>query len=550
MSLIDWTIVLTLNLSVVLVGVVLARGTRSSPDRFLGGRSLPWWVVGLSMFATNMDSADLVGVTGQTYREGIHLITVYSLGSALGGVLAAFLIVPSIYRLGYYTNAEYLEARFGVSARVLSALIQLQYRSIMLGMMIWSIYLLLTRLVELPPAIAWVLVVASVIGSGVYTAMGGLKAVVWTDALQGIIMMVGGFVIFTSVWSAVGGWTGMQESLAAAGEVNQVRLEDLSHIGRYQGAEGQTSTFVVMIGWIIIGCGYWTVNHTQTMRLMGVRSLWDMKMAAVFGVGISLPIAVSCAFLGVFGRAIPEFQNLETPDTLYPMLANRYLAPGLKGLVVASVVAAVISTFDSMGSALSAIFTRDIYARLLVRNGDDRHYVLVGRIATVGVLSLGFGYLPFIMAQKNMLNLLTTLIPVFVTPLMTIYIVGVATRVHRRSGLVGLVVGSLYGFFALQDRTFDTFTAVPDWVTNKWPAYAISVAITAVSMLATSLVLGWDDAKAELSFQETGWLGKSREDLPKLRQYPGVSPPPIWLSPSIWATALFAVCIVLQVLLW
>ena len=150
-----------------------------------------------------------------------------------------------------------------------------------------------------------------------------------------------------------------------------------------------TPPWMVIVAWTIIGSGYWTVNHTQTMRLMGARSLWDMKMAALFGVALSLPIMIISSSLGVFARALPNFQNIPDAkaDTVYPLLANAFLGPGWRGIVVAGVVAAIVSTFDSMGSALSAIFTRDIYARFLVRDRDDHHYVLVGRFATIGVLA-------------------------------------------------------------------------------------------------------------------------------------------------------------------
>ena len=155
MTPLDWLIVLVINGAVIGYGLYLARSTETSSEWFLGGRALPWWAVGLSMFATNVDSADIVSVTGNTFKEGIHIITVYSLGSAAGGILAAFFIVPVMYRAGFYTNAEYLEARFGPSARLLSALIQLQYRSSMLGIIMWSAHLLLTELVGLNFVAAW-----------------------------------------------------------------------------------------------------------------------------------------------------------------------------------------------------------------------------------------------------------------------------------------------------------------------------------------------------------------------------------------------------------
>lgn len=544
MTWLDWLIVLSLNAAIIGYGLYLAWGTETSSQWFLGARALPWWAVGLSMFATNVDNADLVGVTGATYKEGLHIISVYALGSAAGGILAAFFVVPAIYRAGFYTNAEYLEARFGPAARLLSALIQLQYRSSMLGMMIWSAHLLLTRLVGLGATPAWVLIVALVLLAGLYTAWGGLRSVVWTDTAQGVVMMVAAVVIFGAVWQAVGGWAGMTAALQEAGR------QDLIHIGRYHGDDGRTSPWIVVLAWTIVGCGYWTVNHTQTMRLMGSRSIWDMKMASIWGVALSFPIMVVSSSLGVFARVIPELSDLpaDQVDTIYPALASRYLASGFKGIVVAGVVAAVVSTFDSMGSALSAIFTRDVYARFLVRDRHDHHYVTVGRVATIGVLALGFLYLPFIWMQGNMITAFTTLIPVFVTPLFTVYVLGVTTRVHRRSGIIGLLVGSTYGVLAFYDRAIhgegvfpDTLTRLwpelPTWLTGRWPAFCWSLLITSIAMAAATLILGRDSGNTTTWSEDRGWLHRSREELPALREHPFAGDVPLALQPR-WAAAL------------
>jgi SSS family solute:Na+ symporter len=559
----DWTIVLLLNGAVIVYGLYLARGTHTSSEWFLGARVLPWWAVGLSMFATNVDNADLTMVTGKTYNEGLHILSVYAVGSAVGGIVAAFMVVPTMYRAGFYTNAEFLEARYGPAMRVLSAVIQIQYRSSMLGMMIWSVHVLLTGLEIMGPVEAWVLILALVILAGMYTAWGGLRSVVWTDAVQGLVMMAGAVVVFGVVWQAVGGWEGMESSLARIGR------SDLLHIGRFHGASGDVSPYLVMFGWTVIGCGYWTVNHTQTMRLMGCRSLWDMKMAALFGVAVSLPIMIICACLGIFGRALPEFQGLTgqgEADTLYPALVKTYLGVGFKGLVVAGVVAAAVSTFDSMGSALSAIFTRDIYARLLVRGKADEHYVLVGRVATVGVLMLGFLYLPLIAYQENMLNAFISLIPVSVTPLLVVYVAGVTTRVHRRSGLAALLVGSTYGLLALVPRELSKIDAdvrlnwipwwlldwIPWWLTDQWPAVAWSLSITVLTLVACSAVFGLEPRGKVKAFKETGWLQRSREKLPALRDhpFPGKRAPAL-LRPEWYAVALMiATSYVVLVLFW
>jgi len=299
---------------------------------------------------------------------------------------------------------------------------------------------------------------------------------------------------------------------------------------------------MVVVAWTIIGSGYWTVNHTQTMRLMGARSLWDMKIAALWGVGLSLPIMIVSALLGVFARALPGFQSIPDAqaDTVYPLLANEFLGPGLRGIVVAGMVAAIVSTFDSMGSALSAIFTRDVYARFLVRDREDHHYVLVGRLATVGVLALGFLYLPFIATQQNMIQAFTTLVSVFATPLMITYLAGVLTPAHRRSGLIGLLVGASYGVVALVDRVFYDVAWLPTWFTSRWTSFGWSILFTGSAIALTTIVLGRQSKDQLAETKDSGWLLRSREDLPALREHPFADRVPYWLNPIPWAVFCLA----------
>jgi SSS family solute:Na+ symporter len=541
---IDWLIVLILNGSVMLYGLVIARGSKTSEDWFLGRRSLVWWAIGLSMFATNVDNADLVSLTGTTYKEGLHIIMVHTLGSLLGASFAAFFLVPAMARAGQFTNAEYLEARFGPSARVLSALIQIQYRSSMLGLMIWSLYLLLTGLLALESSVAWTLIIGLVTFAAAYTSLGGLKSVVMTDALQGIIMFVAMAVILSAVWNAAGGWSQMRETLETIRIEQAQPASDLMYMGRYRGDNDQTSPVVVAIGWIIIACGYWSVNHTQTMRLGGARSLWDMKMAALFGATISMPIMVGCASIGLFGRALfPEF---ESPDQLYPHMADLYLGVGLKGVVIAGIMAAAISTFDSMGSSLSALFTRDIYARLIVTDRDDPHYVKVSRWATVVILGLGFAYLPFIGSKETMLQAFLTLIPVFVTPLFTIYLIGIFTRAHAKAGIAGIIAGASYGVIALLDREVADVSWLAAWFTDRWPALLWAMAFTTAGAFFATLVFG-KCAAENLSINRQGaataqcdWLTSSSRSLQPIPDHPFARPPSRWCSPEILACVLIA----------
>lgn len=557
MTALDWIIVVVLNASVIAYGIYLARGTKTSGEWFLGNRALPWWLVGLSMFATNVDNFDLVSMGGTASVEGFHVLTVHSLGAVLAGVVVAFFIAPALYRAGLFTNAEYLEARFGRSARALSALIQIQYRANVLGLMMWSVILLLMALVGLTEEQALTVVIALVVFSALYTAWGGLRSVVITDALQGVVMMAGATVVFVAVWNAAGGWSGMEAKLAAipAAEVKGLKCEapeDLTRVSSYRGASGSTSPFVIVLGWIVIAGGYWTVNHTQMMRLLGTRSLWDMKLAALFGTAISLPIMIVAMMIGIFGRALHP--GLEKADEIFPFLANSYLdSPGLKGIVVAALIAAAVSTFDSMGSALSAVFTRDLYARFFVRNRADAHYVAVGRLATCAVLGLGFLYLPFIKSKSTMLGSFVTLISVFVTPLFVLYVVGAMTRAHPRSGIVGLLAGTAYGIVALCDRERIWEPWLPYWVTGRWVAFLWSVGVTSTAMAVTTILFGPKPVEptGTVETPSRGWLARSSADLPPLREHPFPGRVPRLLNPAWLAGALLALCAYLVfVLFW
>lgn len=586
MTFLDWAIVLILNGAVILYGFYLSTKTESSNEWFLGGRSLPWWGLGLSIFATSLDNADVISLTGKVYNNGIHIITVFTLASVLGACLSGFLVVPVIYRASCYTNAEFLEARFGKSLRVLSAFIQIQYRSCILGMMIWSIYLMLRQLIGLDEVQSWGLIILLVVLTTAYTVWGGLTSVVWTDALQSIIVIAGTMAIFFTLWNAIGGWDELTSKLESMpdlvwtenkgwvdpeqlSETDQNEIDDSIaaqpltkwiHMGEFHDPRNPHSPFIILAGWIIIGCGYTTVNHTQTMRLLGARSLWDMKMAAVLGSALGIPIMVSIALLGVIGRVL--FPDLtasgENADQLFPLMAQQYLQPGLKGLVVAAIVSATISTFDSMGSALSALFTRDIYARWIVQDKSDSHYILVSRIATVAVMMLGFLFVPFIASKNNMVNASLSLIPVFVTPLFTIYLLGALTRVHKKSGLIGFLIGSLYGVLAFTQRETGLF----DWmgpISSLWIAYPVSFIITSATMILVTLIKGKAPAEifndmqqgSEQVSESNNWLNNSRGALPKLKEHPFQKTPPRYLEPAWIAFGLILIsCWVVFGLFW
>ncbi len=527
MTLLDWALVIGINLAIVTYGLRLARGTKSTKDWFLAAGGLPWWIVGLSAFATAADVGDYVILAGGSYSFGMSNLTTWWLGLPVGWFVVSYFIYVPMYRARMFTNAEWLEYRFGPGVRLLSVFIQIQYRTNVLGNMAWSLFLTLSIVGGLGNASSWAIVVTIAALAAWYSAQGGLRSVAITDVLQYVTMAVASLVLWLIVWQAVGGWSGLEARLATQDR------EWMLHVGGYR--EPGVPTPLVIFGWILVLVSYNAVNHSQAMRFLGSRSEWDMKMGALVAGGATVIVMWLNITLGIMGRA--WFPDLEVVDQVFPLLVRDFLAPGLMGLVLAGVLGAGMSTYDSISNATSAIFTRDFYARFLNKNGTDAHYLRVSRIMVPVVIGLGFLYVPFLRAGAVHFYLSAT--SVFVLPLAALYLVGALTRVHRSAGAVGLLAGVTYGLFAFLARSFQW--PLPIWIVNLWWGYLWNLLVPASSMLIYSCVLdhlrgpvrpgelaGLTYRTRHLPVREPGkagdskltWLEKSRMDLGKRPVFP------------------------------
>ncbi|MCB9384874.1 MAG: hypothetical protein H6509_09670 [Bryobacterales bacterium] len=518
MTPLDWALVIAINGGIVVWGLRFAGGTKTAYDWLLAAKGLPWWIVGLSLFATAVDSGDYVAVVGGSYNFGLQNIAAWWIGMPVGWFLVGWFIFLPIYRAGCFTNSEYLEQRFSPSVRLLAALIQIQYRTNVLGNIAYSLYLTFSIATGWGDE-TWALVVIVAAAAGVYTAAGGLKAVAMTDAVQALFIALASGTLWWTLWSYVGGWSGLEARLAA-------QSPELAHTMLHLGARAEPGApaILVMFGWAISLTAYVVVNHSQAMRLLAARSEWDMRAAAA-AASFALAFVMWCNIsLGVLARAV--YPDLAVVDEAFPRMVKDFLAPGLLGLVVAGVLAGAISTYDSIGSALAAVFTRDIYGRFLVKDADDARMLRVSRWSTVAFLAISFAYIPFL--RDGMVAFYLRITSVAVMPLFAVYMMGALTRVHPGSGVWGLGAGVLYGLSSFAGEAWGW--NLPLWWTSTWWSYLWAIVIPAVTMFAYSLARGWDERPA----------------LPP-------EPPqfhPWYARPSLWAAVFFAIVGSLVVWLW
>lgn len=486
-----------------------------------------------------------------------------------------------MYRAGMYTNAEYLEARFGVAVRVICAFVQVQYRTLVLGLIATAAFLTLSIVSGWSDFAAWGLVGGIAVLAAIYTAVGGLRSVAVTDTLQFGVMTLAGLIIWFMVWGQVGGWGGIEEKLEAhepglAVQMmtmgnDRVEVEDVSaHSreqierklltgGEYNPERGtityRTPAWLVAVAFVIIGIAYAIVNHTQSMRMFAARSEWDMKMSVSVAGAVLLVMTFFNLSMGVMGRALFPDQSVlpgGSQDAIYPYLVEQFDIVGLKGLVVAGILAAALSTYDSIGSTLSALLTRDVYARLLVRDRDDRHYLRVGQYLTPVIIASSFLYVPFLL-EGGMLLFYIDLTSALVIPLLTLFLMGAMTRVHRKSGLIGLAVGTLYGVLRLLAPLIAEHFAVavlPRALVNTYMAYPFSMLLTGSVMVLVSAFAGWEPRGISLveHQEQSPWLRTSQLAVRELQEEEDTSARAL---PAYLAVALVAVgCLLSFVVLW
>jgi SSS family solute:Na+ symporter len=390
------------------------------------------------------------------------------------------------------------------------------------------------------PTITWAVVVAIAAVAAVYTVIGGLRSVAITDALQSLIMLAASLLLFCVVYMQVGGWHGVETALRARSTaeahrvlhvgsdkvetraVGGLREDQIGALAKLAGdydPESKTITtttpgWLVSLYFVIAGMTYSIANHTQAMRMLGARSEWDLKMSVVVAGTIMIVVTGLNLSMGIMGRVLYEFTGSEV-DHVFPNIVRDYTQVGLRGLVLAGIIAASFSTYDSIGSTISALLTRDVYARLLVRDRDDAHYLKVGRWLTPMIIFGSFIYVPFLLSEGMILFYLK-IVGTFVVPLLTIYLMGALTRVHRKSAIYGIFAGVGYGVLFLISEPIAEASGVAVLVPPLSNAYAvspISMLVTAGAMVLASLVFGWESTRELRDTDRIGWLATSRAQI-------------------------------------
>ncbi|RDD61815.1 sodium:solute symporter family transporter [Ferruginivarius sediminum] len=411
---------------VLAVGVWAGRRERDAGDYFLAGRALPWYLIGFSLFASNMSGASFVGLIGASYSHGMVVFN-YEWTATLVLIVLAVFMLPVFLRARLFTVPEYLEARFDRRSRWVFALFTIVTLLFidMAGALYAGGIVISTVFPELG---LWRTSAGLAIVAGLYTLVGGLRAVVVTDALQAVLIILGAVLILVFGLREAGGWDAVTDSLDAA-KLALIRPADDGFL-----------PWPGILGVLLLGFYYWSLNQYFVQRALAARSLDEGRKGALFGGLLKLPNVFLMVMPGLI--ALHLFPELENPDRAFPALAFELLPVGLRGLVLTALVAAIMSSLDSAMNAAASLLTMDFVRGLRPRTPGPA-LLVIGRAFTGLLIVVAALYAPLIQRFGSLFEYFQSTLAYLVPPIVAVYLGGLFIRRLPRSAAFPALLGGL-----------------------------------------------------------------------------------------------------------
>ncbi len=348
-----------------------SRGKKDSAGYFLGRRSLPWWLIGISIVAANLSTEQFVGMAGQAAGNIGFAVSSWQLLSSAAVVLIALLFLPRLLRTGIYTMPEYLEYRYNATARVImSVLMIFIYAMVTTAAVLYSGGTAMETIFGLRLSTAVYIIAGFALA---YVLWGGLLAAVWADLFQGTVLLIGG-----SITAYIG--------LKACGGLSNFLQVNADKMHLILPGEHPELPWTVLIGGIWIPILYYSgFNQFIVQRSLGARSLKQAQLGIIFAGALWLLVPFAVVFPGVVAHQLYG-TGIDRIDQAYPTIIRELVPAGLRGLIFAALAGAVISSVAAMVNAGSTIFTMDIWKRYLKKNASEANLVLMGRLTTLLII--------------------------------------------------------------------------------------------------------------------------------------------------------------------
>ncbi|MGB2821553.1 MAG: sodium:solute symporter [Phycisphaerae bacterium] len=491
----DWVVIGLYFGGIALVVAWSGRKQKSSADYFLASRNIGWFVIGASLFASNIGSEHIVGLAGSGAKDGMAMAH-YELHAWCLLVLG-WVFVPFYSRSSVYTMPEFLERRYNSASRWILSLVSLVayvftkvsvtvyaggvvFKTLLPSSTFLPLQDLLNHFIMNPLGTHivldsfWVGAVTVVILTGIYTVIGGLRAVVYTDAAQTVVLIVGSICVTAIGLHVLGGWDKLYELCRSVPQVNeatgQVATKNFFNMWR-PASDPDFPWAGILFGAPIVGLWYWCTDQYIVQRTLAARNMRVARRGTIWGAYLKLLPVFLFIVPGMIAFALAKSGRLtlDTPDLAFPALVQALLPEGLRGLVVAGLLAALMSSLSSLFNSCSTLFTVDIYEKIRP-TASERELVRVGRIATTVVVVLGIAWIPVMKMVAGALYQYLQIVQAYLAPPITaVFFLGVFwKRVNASGAVAGLIVGFLLGMAKLAAQVLAGVEgwgpALPGWL--------------------------------------------------------------------------------------
>jgi SSS family solute:Na+ symporter len=434
----DWLVILLYFL--VILGIawwVIKQKQETSTEYFLAGRHVGWFIIGASIFASNIGSEHIVGLAGTAAKTGVTMGH-YEL-HAWCILLLGWVFVPFYMRSRVFTMPEFLEKRYSPTARWFLSLISLvAYVLTKVSVTVYAGAVVFSTLMGVK---FWTGALITVILTGIYTILGGLRAVVYTESMQAFILIIGSITITVMGLIKIGGWD------------NLVTIAGSDHFNLFLPLDHPDFPWLGMVlAPPIVGIWYWCTDQCIVQRILAAKNETQARRGSLFASYLKLFPFFIFFIPGIISYALFKTGQLqlETYDQAFPALVKALLPVGIRGLVIGGLLAALMSSLAAVFNSCSTLFTMDIYKKIKP-DSSEKNLVLVGRIATTVMVVLGILWIPFMKyISGELYHYLQSVQSYLAPPIASVFLLGIFwKRINSKGAVTALFGGFIIGMLRL-----------------------------------------------------------------------------------------------------
>ena len=505
LSTLDWLVLA--GFFILLLGVVgmsMRQKEEDTADYFLAGRNASWLVIGASIFASNIGSEHLVGLSGSGAQSGMALAH-WELQSWII-LLLGWVFVPFYWSSKVYTMPEFLERRYNSASRTFLSVISLvSYVLTKVAVTVYAGGIAFKTILGIDSIwgidFFWISALGLVIITGIYTVLGGMKAIMWTSVLQTPVLIIGSVVILVVGLDQVGGWS----------EVERINDANL-HLIR-SASDVDFPWPGIIFGSFIIGFWYWCTDQYIVQRVLSAKGIKEARRGTMFAGYLKLLPVFIFLFPGMIAVALKEkgIINYASADQAFPTLVAELLPSGVKGIVIGGLVAALMSSLASLFNSSATLFTIDFYKKFKPES-SEKHLLQVGRLATIVIVILGILWIPVMSLIADVLYEYLQSVQSLIAPgIAAVFLLGlVSRRITPAAGYAGLVSGFVLGMIRLVMLPFKDSLANTSfaWIVEmNWLYYCILlfVLVTVIMIVVSMFTKAASEEKLQgLTFRTLG----------------------------------------------